>query len=51
MSSWFTKPAGGLYNPAEGNVSGMVRAKIQNNIRAAFRAFRDKDRDGKDDDD
>lgn len=51
MSSWFTKPAGGLYNPAEGNVSGMVRAKIQNNIRAAFRAFRDKDRDGEDDDD
>jgi hypothetical protein len=50
MSSWFTKPAGGLYNPAEGNVSGLVRAKIQNNIRAAFKAFRDTDRDGEDDD-
>jgi len=50
MSSWFTKPAGGLYNPAEGNVSGLVRAKIQTNIRAAFKAFRDTDRDGEDDD-
>ena len=50
MSSWFTKPGSGLYNPAEGNVSGLVRAKIQNNIRAAFKAFRDKDRDGEDDD-
>jgi hypothetical protein len=29
----------------------LVRAKIQNNIRAAFKAFRDKDRDGEDDDD
>jgi hypothetical protein len=51
MSSWFAKPGSGLYNPAEGNVSGLVRAKIQNNIRAAFKAFRDKDRDGEDDDD
>jgi hypothetical protein len=51
MTTWFTKPSGGLYSPAEGNVPGFVRAKIQNNIRAAFRAFRDKDRDGEDDDD
>jgi hypothetical protein len=51
MTTWFTKPSGGLYSPAEGNVPGFVRAKIQNNIRAAFKAFRDKDRDGKDDDD
>lgn len=51
MTTWFTKPTVGLYNPAEANVPGLVRAKIQNNIRAAFRAFRDKNRDGKDDDD
>ncbi len=51
MSTWFVKPTGGLYSPAEGNGPGLVRAKIQNNIRAAFKAFRDKDRDGKDDDD
>lgn len=51
MTSWFTKPTVGLYNPAEANVPGLVRAKIQNNIRSAFKAFRDKNRDGKDDDD
>ena len=51
MTDWFLKPMGGLYSPAEGNTSGFVRAKIQNNIRNAFRAFRDKNRDGKDDDD
>lgn len=50
MSTWFTKPGTGLYNPSEANVAGFVRAKIQNNIRASFRAFRDKNRDGKDDD-
>jgi hypothetical protein len=51
MTEWFVRPSGGLYSPAEGNSAGFVRAKIQNNIRNAFRAFRDKDRDGKDDDD
>lgn len=51
MKDWFVKPSGGLYSPAEGNTPGFVRAKIQNNIRNAFRAFRDKDRDGEDDDD
>lgn len=49
MTSWFSKPTSGLYNPAEANVVGFVRAKIQNNIRASFRAFRDRSRDGKDD--
>ena len=51
MTEWFLRPNGGLYSPAEGNSAGFVRAKIQNNIRNAFRAFRDKNRDGKDDDD
>lgn len=50
MTDWFVRPAGGLYSPAEGNTPGFVRAKIQNNIRSAFRAFRDKNRNGKDDD-
>lgn len=49
LSTWFTNPAGGLYSPALGNTPGFVRAKIQNNIRSAFRAFRDSDRNGKDD--
>jgi hypothetical protein len=38
-----------LYNPAEANVPGLVRAKVQNAIRFAFRAFRDANRDGKED--
>ncbi len=50
MKDWFVKPNGGLYSPAEGNTPGMVRAKIQNNIRTAFRAFRDRNKDGREDD-
>jgi hypothetical protein len=42
-------PAGGLYNPADANAPGLIRAKVQNAIRSAFRAFRDRNRDGKDD--
>lgn len=49
MKDWFVKPNGGLYSPAEGNTPGQVRATIQNNIRNAFRAFRDRNRDGKED--
>ncbi|MBY0492348.1 MAG: hypothetical protein K2R93_21095 [Gemmatimonadaceae bacterium] len=49
LAPWFVNPAGGLYNPADANVSGSVRAKVQNAIRSAFRAFRDKNRDGKED--
>ena len=50
MKDWFTKPTGGLYSPGAANTSGFVQAKIQNNIRNTFRAFRDKNRDGRDDD-
>ncbi len=49
FSSWFVRPQGGLYSPAQANTPGSVRAAVQNNIRAAFRAFRDKDRDGRED--
>ncbi len=49
LAPWFVNPAGGLYNPADANTSGTVRAKAQNAIRSAFRAFRDKNRDGKED--
>jgi len=51
MTEWFLRPNGGLYFPAEGNSAGFVRAKIQNNIRNAYRAFRGTNRDGKNDDD
>jgi hypothetical protein len=49
LAPWFVNPAGGLFNPADANTSGSVRAKVQNAIRTAFRAFRDKNRDGKED--
>lgn len=49
VALWFMNPSGGLYSPALANTPGMVQAKVQNNIRNAFRAFRDRNRDGKDD--
>lgn len=49
FSAWFVRPQGGLYSPALANTPGNVRAAVQNNIRNAFRAFRDRDRDGKED--
>lgn len=45
-SLWFVRPSGGLYSPALANTPGFVRAAVQYNIRSAFRAFRDHDRDG-----
>ena len=47
FSLWFFRPQGGLYSPAAVNIPGSVRAAVQNNIRFAFRAFRDRDRDGR----
>ncbi len=46
-SLWFVRPAGGLYSPALANTPGFVRAAVQFNIRSAFRAFRDHDRNGR----
>lgn len=49
IGSWFFRSQGGLYSPAQANISGNVQAAVQNNIRAAFRAFRDRNRDGRED--
>lgn len=49
LSMWFVRSQGGLYSPALANTPGNVRAAVQNNIRNAFRAFRDRDHDGKED--
>ena len=49
IGSWFVRSQGGLYSPAQANISGNVQAAVQNNIRAAFRAFRDRNRDGRED--
>ena len=49
LSTWFLRPSGGLYSPASANTSGQIRAQVQNNIRGAFRAFKDQDKDGRED--
>lgn len=49
LGAWFVNPAGGLYAPALANTPGFIRARVENNIRFAFKAFRDKNRDGRED--
>jgi hypothetical protein len=49
LSTWFLRPSGGLYSPAAANTPGQTRAQVQNNIRNAFRAFKDDNRDGRED--
>lgn len=49
LSTWFLRPQAGLYAPALANTPGAVRASVQNNIRSAFRVFRDRNRDGRED--
>jgi len=46
FASWFANSQGGLYSPLLANSPGNIRAAVQNNIRSAFRAFRDRNRDG-----
>jgi hypothetical protein len=49
FAAWFANPQGGFYSPILANSPGNTRAAVQNNIRAAFRAFRDENRDGRED--
>jgi hypothetical protein len=49
LGTWFLRPSGGLYSPAAANTPGQARTQVQNNIRNAFRAFRDDDKDGRED--
>ncbi len=49
LSTWFLRSSGGLYSPASASTPGQIRAQVQNNIRGAFRAFTDKNRDGRED--
>ncbi|MBL0939205.1 MAG: hypothetical protein IBJ03_09935 [Gemmatimonadaceae bacterium] len=49
VGSWFVNTSGGLYSPALANTPGLIRARVDNNIRFAFKAFRDKNRDGRKD--
>ncbi len=51
LARWFARggAAGGLYSPALANVPGEARSRVEGNIRASFRAMRDRNRDGRDD--
>ena len=49
LGQWFARAGVGLYSPASANQNGNERAQVMNNIRAAFRAFRDHNRDGRED--
>ncbi|MDX2193942.1 MAG: hypothetical protein NW201_11345 [Gemmatimonadales bacterium] len=49
-TNWFRNQAGdGLITPAQA-LGGSLRSRIENNIRASFRAFRDANRNGRSDD-
>ncbi len=47
VGAWFAKRGGGLLSPLEGSMPGLTRAMIDNNIRHTFRAFRDRNKDGR----
>ena len=49
LSAWFVRAAGGLYSPALANTPGSIRGTVSGNIERAFRAFRDQNRDGRED--
>lgn len=50
LSSWFRSSTGALIDPSTANAGGLNAAVVANNIRRSFRAFRDDDRNGHDDD-
>ncbi|MBL0171098.1 MAG: hypothetical protein IPP90_10255 [Gemmatimonadaceae bacterium] len=49
LGTWFVRPSGGLLSPALANTPGGTRSTVQNNIRFAFKAFRDRNHDGHED--
>ena len=50
LPSWFRTQAGALIDPATANGDGVNASVVADNIRRSFRAFRDDDRNGRDDD-
>jgi hypothetical protein len=51
LANWFRTRAGTLIDPRTATAGTATGALVENNIRRSFRAFRDHDRDGHDDDD
>jgi hypothetical protein len=51
LGTWFLRSSGGRYSPAATNTPGQVRVRVrvQNNLRNACRAFKDKNKDGRED--
>ncbi len=47
VGAWFVRRGGGLISPLEASMPGEARARVEQNIRHTFRAFRDRDRDGR----
>jgi hypothetical protein len=50
LVSWFKTPSGALIDPRTANAGGANAATVASNIKRSFRAFRDKNRNGHDDD-
>lgn len=50
IGTWFRTAAGALINPATANAGGVNQELVKHNIKLSFRAFEDRDRDGRDDD-
>lgn len=50
LTTWFRNSSGALINPTTANPGGPNAATVSDNIRRSFRAFRDNNRNGHDDD-
>jgi hypothetical protein len=50
LAPWLTNPDGSLIDPAKISTDPVLRASIAQRIRATFRAFRDDNRNNRDDD-
>ena len=49
LKNWFRTSTGTLVDPATANAGGINAALVSGNIARSFKAFRDDDRDGRDD--
>jgi hypothetical protein len=50
LANWFKSSSGALIDPATANAGGVNATTVADNIKRSFRAFRDDDHNGQDDD-
>ena len=50
LANWFRTRSGAVIDPRTANAPGLNAAIVADNIRRSFRAFRDDDHNGRDDD-